>query len=144
MGTRRRARVIAVQALYGWETSRAPLAEVLEFTWLDTGEREGPYMDFARLLVAGTLENIEAIDAMIGRHLENWEIKRVNRVDLAVLRMSVHCLLHLGDIPSNVTIDEAIDIVREFGADNSYRFVNGVLDGILKSINAKPDAAAEK
>ncbi len=53
-------------------------------------------------------------------------------MDLAVLRISVYSLLFLKDVPASVTIDEAIDIAREFGTDDSYRFVNGVLDGILK------------
>jgi N utilization substance protein B len=53
-------------------------------------------------------------------------------VDLAILRISVYCLLFQADIPPSVTIDEAIDIAKEFGTDDSYRFINGVLDGIRK------------
>ncbi len=72
------------------------------------------------------------IDEKIKEHLEHWDFSRLSRVDLAILRMSVFCLLYQPDIPATVTIDEAIDIAREFGTDDSYRFINGVLDSIQK------------
>jgi N utilization substance protein B len=89
--------------------------------------------------VTGTLENIAGVDSMIQRHLENWELKRLNRVDLAVLRMSVYTLMFQGDMPPSVVIDEAVEISREFGADDSYRFVNGVLDSIRKTLSTGAD-----
>jgi N utilization substance protein B len=84
----------------------------------------------------GTIENIQSVDAMIRSHLKNWAFSRVNRVDLAVLRMSTYTLMYQPDIPPTIVINEAISISKEFGTDDSYRFVNGVLDSIRKTIQS--------
>jgi N utilization substance protein B len=76
------------------------------------------------------------VDRSIIRQLEHWDFSRLNKVDLAILRISAYCLLFQSDIPPSVTIDEAIDIAKEFGTDDSYRFINGVLDGIRKQREA--------
>jgi N utilization substance protein B len=135
MGGRRRGRIIAVQSLYRHDLSGAGLDELLDFSWID-GERKTALSidteDFARLLIQGTLENIEAVDAAVRRHLEHWDFDRLSRVDLALLRVSAYCLLFQPDIPASVTIDEAVDIARAFGGADSWRFVNGVLDAIRR------------
>ena len=133
MGGRRRGRIIAVQSLYRHDLSGAGLDELFDFSWLD-GERAAAIADetvqFARLLIQGTLENLEAVDAAVRRHLEHWDFTRLQRVDLALLRVSVYCLLYQPEIPASVTIDEAVDIARAFGGADSWRFVNGVLDAV--------------
>ena len=133
MGGRRRGRIIAVQSLYRHDLSGAGLDELFDFSWLD-GERAAAIADetvaFARLLIQGTLENLETVDAAVRRHLEHWDFSRLQRVDLALLRVSVYCLLFQPDIPASVTIDEAVDIARAFGGADSWRFVNGVLDAV--------------
>ena len=136
MGSRRKARIIAFQSLFGWDMNRTEVDELVGFAWLDEDRRErvdSETLDFARLIVAGCLENLDTIDAAIRQQLENWDFTRLARVDLAILRMSVYSLFFQSDIPASVTIDEAIDIVKEFGSDDSYRFINGVLDGIRKA-----------
>lgn len=133
MGVRRAGRVIAFQTLYRYDVTREPVSGLLDFSWIDAPERlSAESLDFARLLIAGTVERIDEVDAAIRRQLEHWDFSRLSRVDLAVLRIGVYSLLFLPDVPASVTIDEAIDIAREFGTDDSYRFVNGVLDGVLK------------
>ena len=82
----------------------------------------------------GTLENIFPIDEMIRKHLRNWDFSRLNKVDLAVLRMSAYTLMYQQEVPPSIVIDEAIGISKEFGADDSFRFINGVLDGIRKTL----------
>ncbi|MGA2977703.1 MAG: transcription antitermination factor NusB [Spirochaetia bacterium] len=137
MGARRKGRIIAFQSLYRYDLSGADLAELLDFSW-----REGEKADttppetllFARLLIQGALENLPRIDAIITEQLENWDFSRLNKVDLAILRMSVYCLLYQSDIPPTVTIDEAVDISKTYGTADSYRFVNGVLDGVRKKL----------
>lgn len=96
---------------------------------------------FARLLIAGTLERLGDIDRSISDQLENWDFNRLARVDCAILRISVYCLRYQQDIPASVTIDEAIQIAKEYGSDDSYKFVNGVLDAIAKK--KAPEAAHE-
>ena len=95
-------------------------------------------IDFARLLITGTINNLDVIDRVIRNQLENWDFTRLARVDLAILRIAVYCLLYQQNIPITVTIDEAIDISKDFGSDESYRFINGVLDGIRKAQEVNP------
>lgn len=121
-----------MQALYSWGASNVPLDELLQFEWLDSGAAQDDTLAFARLLVAGALENLERVDAAIATHLKHWDISRLARVDLAILRVSAYSLLFQNDVPASVTIDEAIDIAKEFGSDESYKFVNGVLDAIRR------------
>jgi len=135
MGARRKGRIIAFQSLYRYDLSGAAVEELLDFSWLD-GERTqklgNETVSFAHLLIHGAIENLAQIDTVISGQLENWDFTRLNKVDLAILRMSVYCLLHQKDIPATVTIDEAVDISKTFGTSDSYRFVNGVLDGVRK------------
>jgi N utilization substance protein B len=114
------------------------LKDLLEFSWLEENKREalGETVDFSRLLITGAVENCHALDDMIKKHLVNWDFSRLNLVDRAVLRLSVYELLFQNTVPPSVVIDEAIDISREYGADDSYRFINGVLDGVRRTIQA--------
>jgi len=145
MGSRRKGRILAFQALYSWDASCSQTGDLsipdglLDFSWASPAD-DSPLDDemtvFSRLLVTGTIENIAVVDAMIRRHLENWGLGRLNRVDLAVLRMSVYSLMFQAEMHPSIVIDEAVGICKEFGTDDSYRFVNGVLDGIRKTIAA--------
>jgi len=134
VASRRKARILAVQALYAWEMSGQSLSELLAFEWLD--EKKNAYepeiLAFSKLLIAGTIERIEEIDALIQRHLEHWTFERLRKVDLAILRVGTYSLIYQSDIPAQINIDEAIEIAKEYGSEDSYRFINGVLDGILK------------
>lgn len=138
MGVRRQGRILAFQALYAWEHTQANAAELLGFPWYDLEEmnessrEEG--LAFARLLVSGTLEHIEEIDERITRQLDHWDFSRISKVDLSILRVSVYALLFVESIPPSVSIDEAVVLAREFGSEESYRFVNGVLDGIRRAM----------
>lgn len=136
MASRRKARILAFQALYAWDASRMELPLLLSFSWLKEGSSmsmDEELKAFSSFIITGTLENITEIDNTISRHLDNWTIERLKRVELAILRMAVFCLLYQKDMPARITIDEAIEIAKEFGAEDSYRFVNGVLDAVWKS-----------
>ncbi len=132
MGTRRQARIAAFQALYAWEESRPELDELLRFDWME-GKPDDKILIFASMIVGGTVENLESVDEYIRRHLKNWSFERLSRVDLAILRTCAYALVYQKDIPSSVTIDEAVEIAKKYGSPESYRFVNGVLDGIRKA-----------
>ena len=80
---------------------------------------------------------IEEIDALITKHLDSWELYRINKVDLAILRISVYPLLYQKDLHPSIVINEAVDISKEFGSDDSYKFVNAVLDNIKKELGGK-------
>ena len=143
MASRRKGRILAFQALYCWESSHIPADDLMAFSWLDAGKRAAlgeAIAVFSRLLIAGTIENVKTIDKMIKDHLQNWDISRLNRVDLAILRMSVFSLMYQKEIAPSIVIDEAIGISKEFGTDDSFRFVNGVLDGIRRTLMAEGEA----
>jgi N utilization substance protein B len=140
VASRRKARILAFQAVYAWDSSSGATEGLLDFGWLEEDKRaslDEEMTAFARLLIAGTLENIDVIDKAITSHLQHWSFERLKRVDLAVLRIGAYSLLFQRDIPAQITIDEAIEIAKEYGSDDSYRFINGVLDGIWKTESPK-------
>jgi N utilization substance protein B len=143
MGARRKGRILAFQSLYSYElcktAKQSQINEVLDFPWMDAGGRSKfnqESIDFGRLIARGTIENLSEVDRYITSQLEHWDFSRINKVDQAILRISVYSLLFQKDIPASVTIDEAVDISKDFGTDESYRFVNGVLDGIRKNLES--------
>ncbi|MCL2763661.1 MAG: transcription antitermination factor NusB [Treponema sp.] len=140
MASRRKGRILAFQALYFWEASgNVSVEELSSFAWLDEEKLKSldeSMASFSRILIAGSLENIKDIDKMIKSHLENWDISRLNRVDLAILRISVYTLMYQKEISPSIVIDEAIGICREYGADDSFKFINGVLDSIRKTLSS--------
>jgi N utilization substance protein B len=140
VASRRKARILAFQALYAWDSSGGAAEGLLDFGWLDDeklASLDEEVASFARLILAGTLERIADVDEAIRAHLQNWTFERLKRVDLAVLRIGAYSLLYQRDIPAQITIDEAIEIAKEYGSEDSYRFINGVLDGIWKSVGDK-------
>jgi transcription antitermination protein NusB len=86
----------------------------------------------ARELVEGTVEHREQIDELIRGQADNWRIERMPAVDRNILRLAVYELLYERDVPKLVVVDEAIELAKKFGSENSGRFVNGLLDGLLK------------
>ena len=121
-----------MQPLYSWDLSELDREQLLAFEWVDRREGREETFAFARLIIAGVLEHIDEVDAAIKNHLEHWDISRLSRVDLAILRISAYSLLFQQDVPASVTIDEGIAIAKEYGTDESYKFVNGVLDAIRR------------
>ena len=140
MASRRKGRIQAFQTLYAWDIAGSlpdgnlpegsPPAENTAAEQTETLAGD----DFSRLLVTGTLENITSIDDMIRLHLQNWDFSRLNRVDLAILRISVYALMYQPDTAPSIIINEAVAISKEYGTDDSYRFINGVLDSIRKKL----------
>ncbi len=116
-----------------------PLQELLDFSWLaddSTAMADENLNIFARLIVTGTMEQLSTVDSAIGRHLEHWSIERLKKVDLAILRTAVYSLLFQSEIAAQITIDEAIEIAKEYGAEDSYKFINVVLDAVWKEAEA--------
>ncbi len=142
--SRRKSRITAFQGLYSWDVGGMTEKDVLELSWLKQSSSESEDSEkapldeeglaFTRMLIAGTIENVEKIDETIKAHLTNWEFDRVNKVTVAILRMSVYSLMFTKDIDSSVVIDEAIDIAKNYGPDDSYKFVNAILDNIKKTL----------
>lgn len=88
---------------------------------------------YAQKLLAGVDENSEEIDERIRQHAENWRLERMPVIDRSILRLAVYEMLFESSIPKIVIVDEAIELAKKFGSENSGRFVNGLLDGVLKA-----------
>ncbi|UCB46786.1 MAG: transcription antitermination factor NusB [Spirochaetota bacterium] len=131
MGSRRSARILALQGLYQIDIGDKSLSEVLLLDWIDKKYKKET-IDFARELIEGSTNHIELIDEAIRTQLEHWDLERLSYVDRAILRFSTYSLFFQDDVPDTVIINEAVDLAKMFGTDDSYRFVNGVLDGIRK------------
>ncbi|MDE5898372.1 MAG: transcription antitermination factor NusB [Treponemataceae bacterium] len=98
-------------------------------------EKKEEVFAFARLLEQGTLEHINEVDVLIKTHLSaRWSFRRINKVALAVIRMSVYSLLYQKELSASVVIDEAVEIVKDYGSDDSHKFTNAILDKISKDI----------
>ncbi len=143
--SRTNGRILAFQGLYSWDVGGMTKDEVLTLSWpKDENEEiasanEEVDMEtatFARILIAGTIDNQSKIDELIKENLKGWDFDRVNKVTLAILRMSVYSLLFQKDVESAIVIDEAIGIAKKYGQDEAFKFVNGVLDKISKKIQS--------
>ncbi len=132
--SRHKSRIIAFQALYSWDVSGESIENLLKFSWIDSKEKlEESDLTFSRLLIAGTIENLEQIDKLIESHLsENWTFDRLNKVTLAILRISVYSIIFQKDIAPSIVIDEAISLSKDFGPEDSFKFINAMLDKISK------------
>lgn len=94
-------------------------------------------LDFAAELVKGVTEHRAAIDELLTAKSKNWSLARMARVDLSILRLAIFELLYCRDIPKNVTINEAIEVAKKFGTEDSPSFVNGILDEIATGLTNK-------
>ena len=133
LGNRRKARILAFQGLYSWEINRESSVNLVTFSWAKEEVPEEIRI-FASLVIKGTIENLEEIDERIRKSLKKWDFNRLEKVNLAILRISTYALIYQNDIPHGVTIDEAVEITKEFGTSDSFRFVNGVLDNISSNL----------
>ena len=134
MGSRRSARILALQGLYQIDIGDKSLSEVLVLDWVDKKYKKET-IDFACELIEGSTKHSKLIDEAIRTQLEHWDLERLSYVDRAILRFSTYSLFFQDDVPDTVIINEAVDLAKMFGTDDSYRFVNGVLDGIRKENN---------
>jgi len=129
---RRKAREYALQLLFqvDFTNKQIDLKELEEF-WSDKKEKRD-VRGFTEDLVKGTLERINEIDRMIEKVTENWLLKRMAAVDRNILRFAAYEILYRKDIPSAVTINEAIEIAKRYSSIESASFLNGVLDRLAK------------
>lgn len=131
MRPRHQARERALQILFQYDIHGKP------GLWLD--EFWKPLKDsvqtraFAERLVQGVQEHKQDLDALIGRYATNWKVSRMHIVDRNILRLGVYELFWLDDVPAKVTLNEAIELAKDFGDEDAAKFVNGILDKVLSS-----------
>lgn len=129
---RRKAREYALQLLFQTDFTQGKLnsKDIKEF-WSDKKEAKD-VKDFTEDLVRGTLGRLNEIDTIIETVTENWLLKRMSAVDRNILRFAAYEILFRKDIPSAVTINEAIEIAKKFSSTEAAPFLNGVLDRLAK------------
>jgi transcription antitermination protein NusB len=126
---RRTAREKAIQALFQIDMSDTDRNEAIDNV-IEEGEQRS---DFLNTLVFGTTDHLSEIDESISQHIENWSIDRLGNIDKAVLRLAVYEMKFEQDTPKNVVFNEAIELAKTFGGEESGRFVNGVLTKVSQS-----------
>ena len=137
MGSRHQSRERALQILFQYDIHGKPGLWLDEF-WKPLKDDEESRA-FAERLVAGVQEHKKDLDSMIGRYATNWKISRMQIVDRNILRLGAFELLWLDEVPARVTMNEAIELAKDFGDEEAAKFVNGILDKIL-AMEAKLDA----
>lgn len=137
MGQRRQSRALALKALYLLEYSEAgPEEAVATVESVEGGDRG--LRDFACRLAEAAHRNREEIDRLIVAAADNWSLERMAVVDRNILRLGAAQLLFMGDeVPPKVSIDESIELAKVFGEEDSWRFINGVLDRIYRDARGR-------
>lgn len=129
---RREVRIKVMQVLYASEIAQEPLEKIKGDLLTDINDEDGK--NFSSELIDRVSQNIPMLDEFIVKKVENWEFERIAIVDKIILRMGIAELLYFPDIPPKVSINEAIDIAKDFFTKNSGKFVNGVLDAVLDEL----------
>lgn len=133
MSSRRKGREAAVQMLYQMDVSGVDAATAVANHWATLASNDEG-REFADELVLGLSQQSERIDTLIRDTSKHWRLERMAKVDRNVIRLAVYELLERPDIPRKVTINEAVELAKRFGDENSSAFVNGVLDRIAETL----------
>ena len=136
MRGRRKAREIALQVLYGLNFDNIDVQKALDLFWSNFIAPKAA-KEFAAFLVQGTCEHKEELDKLIAGCSDNWSLGRMSKVDINILRLAVFEFLYCNDIPPKVTLNEAVDLGKTFGSENSGSFINGILDALNLKLNKK-------
>jgi N utilization substance protein B len=140
---RRKSRELALQALYACEVGDdSDCVRVLKGI-MDQSDEDASAGQYAKTLVVKVLSERAEIDALLQRHTANWDVKRMTAIDRNILRMAVAELECSEDVPFKVVIDEAVELAKQYGTDDSGKFVNGVIDSIRKEMPEKKTAHPE-
>lgn len=137
MRKRTKAREYALQILYAVDITKDDPKGCIEHFWDGSDESSDEVKAFAGEIVLGVCDNNKKIDSLIAKYATNWQLDRMAVIDRNVLRLATYELLFMDDIPPKVSINEAIDIAKKFGGNDSGKFVNGVLDKINKTESKK-------
>jgi len=134
MGKRRRSRELAIKVLFHLEFSKKDDPAVAFDLVCDNFGTSKDIKTFSKELVLGVCVYIKELDILISKASQNWRLERIARVDHSILRLAVYELLYRDDIPPKVSINEAVDLGKKFGTEESGAFINGILDKIYTSL----------
>jgi N utilization substance protein B len=136
---RRQSREVALQALYQVDVGKSDPESAINYLALNSGAGSDD-MDFARELVMGALANLQEIDRIIVSYSKDWQLERLARVDRNIMRLSIYEIIYRSDIPPSVSVNEAVELAKVFGGEDSSKFVNGILGRVV----TLPTATGEK
>ena len=142
MANRRKLREYAVQILYGLDFYEVTAPSALNMFEMSFAE-EHVEDDFLHSVVTGVVKCKAQIDEIIRQFSTNWRLERMAIVDRNILRMATYELLHLSDIPRKVCINEAIEVAKKYGGDDSPSFINGILDRVALEVRG-PETDEER
>ncbi|MBI3540930.1 MAG: transcription antitermination factor NusB [Deltaproteobacteria bacterium] len=131
MGHRHKAREFAIQVLYQIEMQAAEPKAVFDLFWRSEEVQED-IQSFTTSLVDGVYRNRSEIDQLVEKNSHHWRLPRMAVVDRNILRLGVYELLYLHDIPTSVILNEAVELAKKFGTEDSGAFINGILDRVAK------------
>ncbi len=143
MGKRRRARELAIQVLFHMEFTPGDPEEVFQLICENFGSPLS-IRPFSKQLVLGVCENRENLDNSIRRSSKNWRIERMSCLDRNVLRMGLFEIKFMKDIPHKVSIDEAVELAKKYGGEDSGAFINGVLDNIYNNLKLEEEKSDKR
>ena len=148
---RHQGRITALQALFEWSFNSTDIKEIVTRDVATRSElasrnkNEEPVdQDLAFFLAQGITENLESIDKIIEACAPEWPIIQIAKVDLEILRIAIFELYIAHNVPPKVAIDEAVELAKEFGGENSSKFVNGVLGTVVKEILPEVEGSVVK
>ncbi|HOJ51588.1 MAG TPA: transcription antitermination factor NusB [Syntrophales bacterium] len=148
MHRRRKAREAALQVLYGLDMTKDSAEEAMALFWdmgayaedrEDTVRYSRQVKPFATHLVLGTWQHRREIDHLIAQYSEHWSLGRISCVDRSILRLAIFEMLYCDDIPPKVSINEAIDLGKLYGTENSSAFINGILDALYNHLEKRDE-----
>jgi len=133
----------AMQYLYSWEYNRPEVLNDSLRSFFENQPKDREYYQFAEQLIRGVIEHVSELDEAVKSLAKNWTFDRIARVDLSILRIAIYELKYCEDIPPVVSINEAVELGKEFSKDDSKRFINGILDKIKDGLG-RPARTANK
>jgi N utilization substance protein B len=140
MGNRRKARVLALQAMYQCDRSQGEADEVLPVFWSSQGRPEEETALFTEDLVRGVMREHRKIDAVLARLSRHWSLDRMAVIDRNIIRLALYEIFFRDDIPPKVTINEYVSIAKKYSTEESGSFVNGILDRSLREREGTKEA----
>lgn len=133
-GNRHRSRILALQTLYACEVGTAAEWQLMMERIAEGGSLSPVISKYARELLAEVYDKTPLVDELIKKRAANWDIKRMAVIDRNILRLAVTELCFFKMVPAKVVIDEAVELAKAFGAEDSGKFVNGIIDSIHKNL----------
>ena len=137
MGKRRRSREFALQVLYQLDITRQEGVKAIA-QFRDHFSQKEERDEFAERIVLGVEGHRQEVDQLIEQYSENWRLDRMSMIDRNILRMAIFELLYCEDIPPKVSLNEAIELGKRYGTEDSGSFINGILDRIQNKVVRKP------